>query len=91
MQRLANCTLTDKNKSSKMKKLAIDIALRLTFSKWIRQAFSVSIAFIYCCVYVKMRWQKMSVLDTVAHAYGSKLEQWSYDFTKVRGTQLSKV
>jgi hypothetical protein len=31
------------------------------------------------------------VLDTVAHAYGSKLEQWSYDFTKVRGTQLSKV
>ena len=29
-----------------MKKLAIDIALRLTFSKWIHQAFPVSIAFI---------------------------------------------
>lgn len=33
-----------------MKKLAIDIVLRLTFSKWIRQAFPVSIAFIYCYV-----------------------------------------
>ena len=37
-----------------MKKLAIDIALRLTFSKWIRQAFPISIAFIYCCKIVLM-------------------------------------
>jgi hypothetical protein len=34
-----------------MKNLAIDTVLRLTFSKWIRQAFSVSIAFIYCYVF----------------------------------------